>query len=80
MFPLSTKVLGEVLELLSVANDADNRFGLTRRFRSLWFNRFQNVPVDAVQRHRALFRVRSRPVNGLRLNSVGLTYRAPPGL
>ena len=35
MFPLSTEVLGEVLELLSVVNDAENRFGLTRRFRSI---------------------------------------------
>lgn len=80
MFPLRTEVLGEVLELLSVVNDAETRFGLKRRFRSLWFRHFQNVPVDAVQRHRALFRMRSRPVEGFRLNSVGLTYRAPPGL
>ena len=79
-FPLRPEVLEEVLELLSVVNDAKNRFGLKRRFRSLWFRHFQNVPVDAVQRHRALFRLRSRPVDGFRLNSVGLTYRDPPGL
>ena len=79
-FPLQSSVLGEILEHLMIVNTDFNRFRLKRRFRSLFYRQFQSLPLDPVQRHRALFRQVSKPVVGLRLNSIGAFYQAPPGL
>ena len=74
-------VLGEVLGHLEVIDTPDNRDHLLKRLRSLFRNHFTRViPVDVVQRHHVLFRKASKPVIGLKLDSLGLVYSRPAGL
>ena len=79
-FTPGASVLGEVLGHLEVIDTPDNRGHLLKRFKSLFHNHFTHVPVDVVQRHHALFRKASKPVIGLKLDSLGLVYSRPAGL
>ena len=80
LVPLKSSVLGEILGHLMIVNTDFNRYRLERRFRSLFYRIFQSLPLDPVQRHRALFRRVGKPVVGFRLNSIGAFYQAPRGL
>jgi len=79
-FTPRASVLGEVLGHLEVIDTPDNRDHLVKRFRSSFHNHFTHVPVDVLQRHHALFRKASKPVIGLKLDSLGLVYSRPAGL
>ena len=73
---LGSAVLGEVLGLLRVVDNAANRLSLLKRFRSLFYRHFAKKS-SAIERHQSLFRRRIRPVTSLALSTVNCRYRAP---